>query len=223
MYKRQDVARALRLPFISGNVSFYNESSAGAIPPTPQITGIGIVPDIRKCVTSDLKERGNYIYLVGETKREMGGSEYYGVMGLKGGKVPEVDVELLKRSMDALLELIWNGYVRSCHDLSEGGLAVAVAESSIGGDIGVEIDIDGVADLREDFVLFSESNTRWIIETGEKDKVEEILSARNVPFRLMGKTGGREIRFLKGGEELFSVDVDTARKIWRDGISKFMG
>ncbi len=218
-----DVAKALGLPFISGNVSFYNESSAGAIPPTPQITGIGIVPDIRKCVTSDFKERGNYIYLVGETKREMGGSEYYGVMGLKGGKVPEVDVELLKRSVDALLELIWNGYVRSCHDLSEGGLAVAVAESSIGGDIGVEIDIDGVADLREDFVLFSESNTRWIIETGEKDKVEEILSARNVPFRLIGKTGGREIRFLKDGEKLLSVDVDTARKIWRDGILRFMG
>ncbi|RLF52879.1 MAG: hypothetical protein DRN19_00240, partial [Thermoplasmata archaeon] len=79
------------------------------------------------------------------------------------------------------------------------------------------------ADLREDFVLFSESNTRWIIETGEKDKVEEILSARNVPFRLIGKTGGKEIRFLKDGEKLLSVDVDTARKIWRDGILRFMG
>ena len=207
-------------------MSFYNESSAGAIPPTPQITGIGIVPDIRKCVTSDFKEDGNYIYLVGETKREMGGSEYYRVMGLKGGKVPRVDVELLKRSIDALLELIWNGKIKSCHDLSDGGLAIAIAESSIGGDIGVEISLNGINEnLRDDFKLFSESNTRWIIEVEGKNReeVERVLSHHKVPFQMIGKTVGKEIKFLGRGKELMSIDVNEARRIWRDTIWEFMG
>lgn len=207
-------------------MSFYNESSAGAIPPTPQITGIGIVPDIRKCVTSDFKEDGNYIYLVGETKREMGGSEYYRVMGLKGGKVPRVDVELLKRSIDALLVLIWNGKIKSCHDLSDGGLAIAIAESSIGGDIGVEISLDGINEnLRDDFKLFSESNTRWIIEVEGKNReeVERVLSQHKVLFQMIGKIVGKEINFLSRGKELISIDVNEARRIWRDTIWKFMG
>jgi len=220
------VAKELGLPFLSGNVSFYNESSLDAIPPTPQITGIGIVPDIRKCVTSDFKREGNLVFLVGETRREMGGSGYYRIMKLRGGVVPRVDVKVLKRSISAILDLIWNGKIRSCHDLSEGGLAVAIAESCIGGDVGVEVDIDRVSEgLREDFALFSESNTRWIIEVPRScmDDVEKTFSRYGVPFRIIGKIGGKKIMFLRDGKERISLDVKEAREIWRDTLWKIMG
>ncbi|HDD57357.1 MAG TPA: phosphoribosylformylglycinamidine synthase subunit PurL, partial [Thermoplasmatales archaeon] len=173
-----EIARALKLPFISGNVSFYNESVGKAIPPTPEIMGIGIVPDIRKCVTIDLKKEGNPLYIIGETKQELGGSVYYEIMNLDGGAVPKVNIDSLKRSIDAILNSIWNGYIKACHDVSEGGLTVTLAEMMIAGDIGAEIDITNVGrGLRSDFKVFSESNIRWIVEVRKEkmDKFEEYL------------------------------------------------
>ncbi|HEC82179.1 MAG TPA: phosphoribosylformylglycinamidine synthase subunit PurL, partial [Thermoplasmatales archaeon] len=184
-----DTAKALGLPFASGNVSFYNESVATAIPPTPQLVGIGIVPDIRKCVTMDLKKEGNLLYMVGETKKGLGGSEYAQVLGLTGGMVPKTDVSLLKKSMKTLLDLMKNGYIKSCHDISEGGLAVALAEMVIGGDIGADVDIKKIMGeaLREDVALFSESNTRWIVEVENRSEVEKILNSNKIPFTYLGK------------------------------------
>ena len=107
-----DTAKDLKLPFISGNVSFYNESVKTAVPPTPEILGIGIVIDIRKCVTSDFKKDGNPVYLAGkETKKEMGGSEYYKILDLDGGIVPKTDTKLLKNCMDGILTAIEKEYV----------------------------------------------------------------------------------------------------------------
>ena len=107
-----DMARQLGLPFLSGNVSFYNESIKTAVPPTPEIMGIGIIDDIRKSVTSDFKDIGNLIYLVGKTtEKEMGGSEYYDILGIHGGNVPRTDSKILRNCIDGILSSIEKKYI----------------------------------------------------------------------------------------------------------------
>ncbi len=221
-----EIARALKLPFISGNVSFYNESVGKAIPPTPEIMGIGIVPDIRKCVTIDLKKEGNPLYIIGETKQELGGSAYYEIMNLDGGAVPKVNIDSLKRSIDAILNSIWNGYIKACHDVSEGGLAVTLAEMMIAGDIGAEIDITNVGrGLRSDFKVFSESNTRWIVEVRKEkmDKFEEYLNKNNITSVKIGTVGGKSLTIKDSNKKLIDVDVTTLDTLWRKPIWDIMG
>src|SRR5207244_1046780 len=109
------------------------------IPPTLLISALGRVPDVRRCVTMDLKEPGNALYLVGATHNEMGGSHYHLIHGQNGGVVPRVDVELAPRLFTRLHDAIAAGLVRSCHDLSEGGLAVAAAEMAFAGGIGADL------------------------------------------------------------------------------------
>src|SRR5262249_43378253 len=133
----RDAALAYGMPFISGKDSLKNEYHAGGrnivIPPTLLISALGLVPDVRRCVTMDLKEPGNLLYLVGATKDEMGGSHYNLVHGLDGGAVPRVDFEAAPAVFHALHSAITSGLVRACHDLSEGGLAAAVAEMAFAG------------------------------------------------------------------------------------------
>src|SRR5262249_55817697 len=128
----RDLALAYRLPFISGKDSLNNEFHAGdrhiVIPPTLLISALGRVPDVRRCVWMDLKAPGNALYLVGATRDEMGGSHYHLVHGMTGGDVPRVDTAIAPRIFRALHAAITGGLVRACHDLSEGGLAVAAAE-----------------------------------------------------------------------------------------------
>jgi phosphoribosylformylglycinamidine synthase len=221
------MAKPLHMPFASGNVSFYNESIATSVPPTPELMGIGIVPDIRKCVTVDFKEKGNPIYLVGKaTEKEMGGSEYYKMQGVGGGKVPRTDVELLKKCIDGILSAIDKAYIASCHDISEGGIAVCIAEMAIGGDIGVAIDISKIGnDLRTDFKLFSESNTRWIIEVKkEKQKdFEKLLDKKNTPFVQIGETDGKNLVIKDNKKIIIDLDVKILRGCWKNPIWDIMG
>ncbi len=221
-----DSAKEMKLPFMSGNVSFYNESIKTSVPPTPQITSIGIVEDIRKCVTSDFKFEGNPIYLVGkETEKEMGGSEYYKSLNLEGGKVPKSNLKILKDCMNGILFSIKKELILSCHDVSEGGIAVCLSEMSIGGDLGCEIDISKLGeDLRSDFKLFSESNTRWIVEV-KKDKIKEFektLKETNTPFIKIGKTKSNSL-VIKEKEKLIDLKIDEIRDIWKNTIWDVMG
>jgi len=222
-----DTARELKLPFVSGNVSFYNESVKTAVPPTPEIVGIGIVPDIRKCVTSDFKAEGNPIYLVGkETEKEMGGSEYYNIINLEKGIVPKTDIKLLKNCMDSILFAIDKEYISSCHDVSEGGIAVCLSEMTIGGDIGVIIDITNInKQLRTDFKLFSESNTRWIIEINKKyeKNFEKILIKKNTPFIKIGLTKGNKLIIKDRNKIMVNLDISVLRNIWKNAIWDVMG
>ena len=222
-----DTAKDLKLPFMSGNVSFYNESVKTAVPPTPEILGIGIVPDIRKCVTSDFKKEGNPVYLTGkETEKEMGGSEYYKIMNLDGGIVPKTDTKLLKNCMDSILSTIEKEYVASCHDVSEGGMGVCLSEMAIGGDIGAIVDISKIgSSLRTDFKLFSESNTRWVIEVKkEKQKdFEKLLEKKNTPFIQIGETKGKKLIVKDGKDAVINVDVAVLRDCWKNAIWDIMG
>ncbi|MEM2688741.1 MAG: phosphoribosylformylglycinamidine synthase subunit PurL, partial [Candidatus Bathyarchaeia archaeon] len=160
-------AKAFRAPFISGKDSLYNESPAGPVTPTLLITAVGIVPDIRITVSLDVKAPGNSIYLVGKTYHELGGSEYYRLMGFLGKTVPRVRSVQARKAFRAVTRTIDLGLVSACHDLSEGGLAVAAAEMAISGGYGLELDLRLVPAekvRRNDFLLFSESNSRFLVE-----------------------------------------------------------
>ncbi len=222
-----DAARAVKLPFVSGNVSFYNESVKTAVPPTPQIMGIGIVKDIRKCVTADLKAEGDPLYLVGkETKKELGGSEYYALMKVDGGNVPKTDFALLKNCIKGLLAVIEQGHLASCHDVSEGGIAVCLAEMVMGGNIGVAVDLTGVGDnLRTDIKLFSESNTRWIVEVKKEkqNEFEELLKKNNTPFLKFGETKAKNLVIKDSEKTLVDLKVNVLRNIWKNAIWNIMG
>ena len=168
-------AIAYGTPFISGKDSLNNEFKAEggtvSIPPTLYVSALAQVEDVTRCVTMDLKAAGNHVYLVGLTHAELGGSHYLRRLGLAGGRVPRPDLELAPRHLRALHAAIREGHVRACHDLSEGGLAVAAAEMAFAGDLGLELDLDAVAlaplpagcDANA-VRLFSESCTRFLVE-----------------------------------------------------------
>jgi phosphoribosylformylglycinamidine synthase len=218
-----DMARGLKLPFMSGNVSFYNESIKTAVPPTPEIMGIGIVSDICKCVTTDFKTEGNPIYLIGKkTEKEMGGSEYYKAMKLEGGSIPKTDIKVLKSAMSDVLSTIEKGFVAACHDVSEGGIGVCLSEMCIGGDIGADIDISEIGkDLRCDFKLFSESNTRWIVEI-KKDKAKDFEKFIKSYFTRIGEVKGNKL-IIKDNNKIVDLKVDILRESWNKPIWDVMG
>ncbi len=200
-----DVAVALRTPFISGKDSLNNEytyvDAAGrrqtiAIPPSLLISALGRVPDVRQCVTMDLKRPGNVLYQVGYTDNELGGSHYALRHGRSGGHVPRVHLRRAQRTFPAVHAAIRQGLLRSCHDLSEGGLAVAVAEMALAGGCGAVVDLDGIPGqcaalaepLRTVVRLFAESNTRFVceVEPAHVPAWEALLQQREVPYSRIG-------------------------------------
>ncbi len=214
------MAASLGIPFVSGNVSLYNESAAmnESIPPTPSILGIGLCEDVRECVTVDAKETGNSLYVIGDTKKEFGGSEYYRLKGVGGVLVPETNPKVLKKRMDALLSTMRNGLIASCHDVSEGGLAVAVCEMLIGGDIGATIDIAGISpktNLRGDYKMFSESNTRWVVEVWreESPKFEAMMKEQHV-VKIGETEEGKRVVMSDAKKELVNLSLAEIRKAW---------
>jgi phosphoribosylformylglycinamidine synthase subunit PurSL len=167
-----DIAKEYETPFVSGKDSLNNEFRVGdesiPIPPTLLISAIGVIDDVTKCVSMDAKKPGNLVYVVGMTYDELGGSHYYEVNGLIGNTAPQVRAKKAKKSFVKLSNATDKGLVRSCHDCSEGGIAVAAAEMAFAGGFGMDIDVATIpADKkvdRDDVLLFSESNSRFICE-----------------------------------------------------------
>ncbi len=200
-----EIAEALKIPIPSGNVSFYNEAPGFTVLPTPTILGCGIVRDIRRCVTSDLKQEGNTIALVGTTKPEMGASEYYRMTRSYSGKVPDVDVGALRGGLDVILGGIERTAIVACHDISDGGFAVALAEMCIGGDVGAEIDLTKMEGLRSDVRLFSEGNSRWIVEL-RKGKEKQLPKDRKAKVVRLGTVGGSALK-IRANKTLVDLEV----------------
>ncbi len=222
----RDAARAYGTPFISGKDSLNNEYRAGGrrivIPHSLLISAISIVEDVRKCVTMDLKEPGNRIVLVGLTKNELGGSHYYMVNGCLGANVPRVDTELGVKVFAAVARAIREGLVRACHDLSEGGLAVAAAEMAFAGGLGMRLrgllEVPLSADARRwDRILFSESPSRFLLEV-EPSKAGAIRAAlAGVPWAEVGEVTG-DGRFVVeggGGRPIIDEPVDGLKEAWQ--------
>jgi phosphoribosylformylglycinamidine synthase len=225
-----DLAVGWGTPFISGKDSLNNEFSFEdangrrqtiAIPPSLLISALGQVADVRRCVTMDLKAPGNLLYQVGATQDELGGSHWALVRGLDGGNVPKVDVAGARRTFAAVHAAIEGGLVRACHDLSEGGLAVAAAEMAFAGGYGATIDPTKVPCLapelasRPELVLFSESNTRFVceVETEKAAAFEDVMGG--IPCTRIGQV--TDIPRLRIGDWI-DADIVRLKEAWQSPL-----
>ena len=221
-----DMAKIYGTPFISGKDSLHNEYAIGkkhySIPPSLLISAIGIVRDIRNTITMDLKEAGNLVYVIGVTKNELGGSTYCKEKNINGGVVPKVDAKNSLKAMKALSAAIGAGLVRSCHDCSEGGLAVAASEMAFAGCKGLELDLSKVpvsGALADAELLFSESNSRFIVEI-EEDKAKRFEAAMaGVKFARAGKVTKNEFSVkVLNGNYIVREKTDKLYKAWQETL-----
>ncbi len=219
-----DIAKGFGTPFISGKDSLYNESPLGPVTPTLLITAIGIINDVRKAVSMELKHPGNPIYLVGQTYPELGGSEYYQMRGFLGKTVPRVRVRQGRKIMDAIRKAIDAGYIKSCHDLSEGGLAVAAAEMAFSSDYGMKLLLENVPGAKEirrnDFVLFSESNSRFLVEVIEKRREDFETLMRGSVYSAVGRVEKNRNFSVHGldGKRLIDTSLAELRVCWERAL-----
>jgi phosphoribosylformylglycinamidine synthase len=220
-----DMSVIFGTPFISGKDSLNNEfeyeGRTISIPHTLLISAIGVVDDMSQAISMDLKNAGNLIYIVGSTQCELGGSEYFKTRGLIGNSVPRVDPQQSKQLMESLSVATGKGLVRACHDCSEGGIGVAVAEMAFAGWLGAKVDLKevplGEPIDRDDFVLFSESNSRFIVEVSpdKKDTFEKEL--KDTPFALVGKVTEEprlEVSRRKGNK-VISIPINELKEAWQ--------
>jgi phosphoribosylformylglycinamidine synthase II len=221
-----DGAIAYEAPFISGKDSLNNEFKCDdgaviAIPSTLLISAMSIVDDINKCVTMDAKRASNLIFVVGETKNELGGSHYYKVNGHLGFNVPKLDLEKAPETAKRISVAIAEGLVVSCHDCSEGGLAVAIAEMAFAGGLGIEADLRALPKapdcIRTDTQLFSESNSRYIVEV-EPEKYDAFAKMMlNLPFGQVAKVADGKSLIIKdvNGKSVIDLDLDLMKQTWQ--------
>lgn len=222
-------------PFISGKDSLYNETeiclannkrSIIAIPHTLLISAVSVMDDVTKAVSMDVKSTGNLIYIVGLTKPELGGSHYYHIKGAIGNSVPTVETKLGKKVMTSLSSATEIGIVSSCHDCSEGGLTVAAAEMSFAGGFGMDLSLCNVPvsdkDVSEEVVLFSESNSRFIVEIKpeHRDKFENILC--DAPIGLIGTVSDSKDFSVRGRDNsvLISENIFDLKEAWQSTLKK---
>jgi phosphoribosylformylglycinamidine synthase len=193
-----DACRFFDTPVTGGNVSFYNESPDAAVYPTPVIGMVGLVESLDHITTSFFKQENDLIYVLGADHEEIGGSEYLKVVHNKvAGNAPKLDMQAEKDLHGVVLRLIKEGLLNSAHDISEGGIICALAESAVANEekqIGAEVSIPILS--REDFSLFSESQSRILISISpdKKEAFEKIASSNFTPFRYLGRTGGSSLK-----------------------------
>jgi phosphoribosylformylglycinamidine synthase len=221
-----DAALAYGTPFISGKDSLNNEyvdphGQKRSIPPTLLISSLGIVPDVREAITMDLKAPGNLLYLLGETDPELGGSLYARLQGALGSSVPRPRPEAVE-TMRALHRAIRARLVRACHDLSEGGLAVAAAEMALAGRLGMDLDLRPLLAERlsaEAVALFAESSGRFLVEVAPEaaSAFEACMAGR--PCRRLGKTTAEDRLRILGhdGQVVVEAAVSELVRAWRGG------
>ena len=214
-----EACKALDTPVVSGNVSFYNENPKGTVDPTPTIGMIGVVEDISKVITQDFKEEGDTILLLGETKEEIGGSEYLKIIhNLKKGDAPSLDLEKEKALGNVVLAAIKQGLVQSAHDCSEGGLAVALTECCISNPdkkLGAKVNLAS-DNIREDALLFAETQSRVILSAKQDntDKILQIAKDNKVSASIIGKVEGDKLII----NELINICVSDLDNTWRTVI-----
>jgi phosphoribosylformylglycinamidine synthase II len=220
-----DIGTVYGTPFISGKDSLYNEYDTGTgticIPHTLLISAMGVMDDVSKAVTMDCKNAGDLIYIVGDTLNELGGSHYFAGHGYIGNNVPKVDAEKGKALMDALAGATKKGLVKACHDLSEGGIGVAAAEMAFAGGLGMALSLKkvplGEAMDRDDFILFSESNTRFLVEVAPENSKTFESSLSGVTFAEIGRVLNDkklEVRGIKG-RIILTADISELKEAWQ--------
>ncbi len=235
----RDACLAFGTPVSGGNVSFYNQSPKGAVDPTPTIGMVGLI-DGWKPVTSNFKEENDVILLIGDTKEELGGSEFLKtIYGVKSGLPPRLDLAAEKKLINLLVALAKKGYLRSAHDCSEGGLAVTLAESCIlekGRERGAIVDVgarravpvhrhDDQGTLSPEALLFGETQSRVVISVLAKDlkAVQDMIESMACPYQKIGVvTGGRGQAAILRINEWIQIPVKVLSHTWRNAIGRRM-
>ncbi|HAU2288273.1 TPA: phosphoribosylformylglycinamidine synthase subunit PurL [Legionella pneumophila] len=202
------------LPVIAGNVSLYNESVKGAIPPSPMISCLGTLPDIDFAITFDFKKSDSLLILIGERKDECGGSVYYQLHNQLGSNVPKPDLSLFNREIHAVSSAIQHGLVNAAHDVSEGGVAVALAEMSFKNSLGVAVQING--ELSADKLLFGETGG-FILEIDKQYKAafDKLVTQYQVPYMVIGHTTEQPVLQMNS---VINLPVEEARQAWENGL-----
>jgi len=221
-----DYAKFLRVPCVGGKVSFYNETDFGPIKPTPLIGVLGLVDHTP--FLSSTPNDGDYLIIIGNTKNELGGSEYFEYVDkFIGGICPTVDFKNSKINMLTTLSLIKNKLVKSVHDCSKGGFSIALSELSIFGQIGCDIDIEKIPcekDLSSEQILFSESHSRYLLVIDKKNilNVERFLSKKKISFAVLGKFSGDQINIKRKSQNLVKLRIDLAQKRYFNGLGDLL-
>lgn len=215
----RDACVALEVPVVSGNVSFYNETDGVAIYPTPTIAMAGILSNVERHATPWFKSPGDVVVLLGRSREELGGSEYLKVIhGLVKGTPPWIDLRLERAVQQSCIKAIEKGILCSAHDVSEGGLAVALAESCVGGParpLGAMIELrEG---MRADALLFGESQSRIVVSVKERDlgRLKEIADHEGAPIQVLGEVGGSRLVI----QPMVQLPVDEIREIWSGSLA----
>ncbi|HET7393189.1 MAG TPA: phosphoribosylformylglycinamidine synthase subunit PurL [Candidatus Binatia bacterium] len=215
----RDACIALKVPVVSGNVSFYNETDGVPIYPTPTIGMVGLLPKVDRVITSWFKAAGDIVVLLGRTREELGGSEYLKfIHNTVKGTPPWIDLKLEQAVQSCCIEAIERGILHSAHDVSDGGLAVALAECCIGGPekpLGVRTEMREM--IRADALLFSESQSRILVSMEEKDlsQLQEIASRFAVPLQVIGAVGGSRFSI----QPILQLPVDELQVIWSSALA----
>ena len=209
-----EACRALDFPVISGNCSLYNETNGEAILPTPAIGGVGLLKDVHRMATVAFKREGDAVVLIGETKGHLGQSIYLReIEDREDGSAPPVDLSQEKRNGDFVRALIVSGRVDTAHDLSDGGLLVAVAEMAMAGNIGASI--DGSRDLSPLAWLFGEDQGRYLLAVSAPESASILAEAqaKDIAATLIGMTGGTTLK-VDGAGEIALGRLKRAHERW---------
>jgi len=225
-----DFATYYGVPFISGKDSLYNEYVVAkkriSIPGTLLVSALSVIPDWQKTVSAEFKREGNLIYLLGLTKPEMGGSEYFRLCRMQGGIVPKIDTGFARTIFENLSTAISNSFVASCHDLSEGGLAVSLAEMCIGSGKGASVFLAETAQRgcqREYELLFSESPSRFLVEVEKEKKQDFEKTLGSIPFGLIGCVAAEAKLSVYDSQskEIIACGIQELRDCWVKTFDEF--
>jgi phosphoribosylformylglycinamidine synthase len=228
-----EACRAFDTPVISGNVSFYNETEGRGILPTPVVGMVGLIEEVARIVQPGFKSEGDLIALLGTTRDDLSVSEYAATVSghtasemARRGRVPALDLELEKAVQETCLRAAAEGLLRSAHDCSDGGLAVALAESCFSTQgralVGAEVELPG--EFGAAAQLFSESPSRIVVSfrEGVLTRLEDIAAEHGCPFRVVGRTGGARLAITVGGRDAVLREVAELEGAWRSSLSNRM-
>lgn len=219
----------LNIPCVGGNVSFYNEDerTGRSVRPTTTIVMLGLIEKLNLVTSMALKRPAESIILIGRTFRELGGSQYYRLIDNPSGKPPRTVASREKASIRTVVEAIRKGYVTAAHDCSEGGLAIALAEMAIKGNLGLTVSLEAVPherSMRPDDILFSESSARFILTTPKKQtrKLLSLARKRGVAAAKIGEVSLADFKIMAEGKAVTSCSVERMKDAWQTAIPQLM-
>jgi phosphoribosylformylglycinamidine synthase len=221
-----EACRALQLPVVGGNVSFYNETSGHAIPPTPIIGVVGVLDEVERHATQWFKGDGHRIALLGGADISLGGSEYLWTRhGVLGGELAPLDLDLEGRVQAAARAAVQAGLVSASHDCAEGGLAVALAEGCVSGPELIGCTVTLGESHRADLALFGEGPSRLVVtvETERARAFEALMAEWLLPGCWIGQTGGARMVVAIGGQTVVNADLGRLQTAWRNGFERHVG